>query len=165
MQRRAKKTGKQNAVFRFILAKRDKDRIVAWNQDLFRILHVFNVRSMALLRIYELSPLSDRAGDRHQHEGCGCPNYAYEYSNNRYGYSDDGCEYLNDSCGYPSKHADGAERCLRPKPQGGCNLPPINIRIFTNCQIYDAICSVGRYPDLSRLCLRQSARSLEEEMR
>jgi hypothetical protein len=60
-----KKQGKQNVVFRFILAKRDKNKIVAWSQDLFRILHVFNVRSMALLRIYELSPLSDRAGDRH----------------------------------------------------------------------------------------------------
>ena len=46
MQRRVNKQGKRNVVFRFILAKSDKDKIAAWNQDLVRILHVFNVRSL-----------------------------------------------------------------------------------------------------------------------
>ena len=44
MQRKVEKWGKRNAVFRFVLAKRDKDKIAAWNQDLVRVLHVFNVR-------------------------------------------------------------------------------------------------------------------------
>ena len=46
MQRNVNKQGKRNAVVRFILSKRDKDRIAAWNQDLIRALHVFNVRSI-----------------------------------------------------------------------------------------------------------------------
>ena len=33
-------------MFRFILAKGDKEKIAAWKQDLVRILHVFNVRSV-----------------------------------------------------------------------------------------------------------------------
>ena len=40
------KQGKRNAASRFILAKRDKDKIAAWKQDLIRLLHVFNVRSI-----------------------------------------------------------------------------------------------------------------------
>jgi hypothetical protein len=46
MQRKVDRRGKRSAVFRFILAKGDKDEIIAWNQELFRILHVFNVRSI-----------------------------------------------------------------------------------------------------------------------
>jgi hypothetical protein len=38
MQRNVGKQGKRNAVVRFILAKGDKDIIVAWNQDLIRVL-------------------------------------------------------------------------------------------------------------------------------
>jgi hypothetical protein len=45
MQRRVDKQGKRNPVFRFILAKSDKDKITAWRQELVRILHVFNVCS------------------------------------------------------------------------------------------------------------------------
>ena len=48
MQRNVNKQGKRNAVVRFILAKADKDKIAAWNQDLVRVLHVFNVRSIGL---------------------------------------------------------------------------------------------------------------------
>jgi hypothetical protein len=55
MQRKVDKRGKRNAVFRFMLAKGDKDEITAWNQELFRILHVFNVRSIGTLEIHELS--------------------------------------------------------------------------------------------------------------
>jgi hypothetical protein len=44
MQRRVDKQGKRTSVVRFMLAKGDKDKIAAWNQDLMRILHVFNVR-------------------------------------------------------------------------------------------------------------------------
>jgi hypothetical protein len=47
MQRRVDKQGKRSTVVRFMLARGDKDKIAAWNQDLVRILHVFNVRSIA----------------------------------------------------------------------------------------------------------------------
>jgi hypothetical protein len=46
MRRKVDRRGKRNVVFRSILAKRDKEEIAAWNQDLVRILHVFNVRSI-----------------------------------------------------------------------------------------------------------------------
>jgi DNA phosphorothioation-dependent restriction protein DptG len=44
MRRKVGKRSKRNAVLRFILARGDKDEIAAWNQDLVRLLHVFNVR-------------------------------------------------------------------------------------------------------------------------
>ena len=44
MQRKVNKRGKRSAFLRFILTKGDKDEIAAWNRDLVRILHVFNVR-------------------------------------------------------------------------------------------------------------------------
>ena len=47
MQRRVVKRGKRNVVFQFVLAKGDKEKIAAWNQDLVRVLHVFNVRSIS----------------------------------------------------------------------------------------------------------------------
>jgi hypothetical protein len=43
MQRNVDKQGKRNGFIRFILAKGDKDKIAAWNQELFRLLHIFNV--------------------------------------------------------------------------------------------------------------------------
>jgi hypothetical protein len=43
MRRKVDKRGKRSTVLRFILAKSDKDQIAAWNQELVRILHVFNV--------------------------------------------------------------------------------------------------------------------------
>jgi hypothetical protein len=46
IQRKVVKQGKRNTVVRFILAKGDKDKIAAWKQDLVRVLHVFNVRSI-----------------------------------------------------------------------------------------------------------------------
>jgi hypothetical protein len=46
IERRVVKRGKRNPLSRFILAKGDKDKIVAWNQNLVRVLHVFNVRSI-----------------------------------------------------------------------------------------------------------------------
>jgi hypothetical protein len=46
MQRNVDKQSKRHVVFRFILVKGDKDKIAAWNQDLVRVLHVFNVRSI-----------------------------------------------------------------------------------------------------------------------
>ena len=46
IQRKIVKQGKRNVVVRFILAKSDKDKITAWKQDLVRVLHVFNVRSI-----------------------------------------------------------------------------------------------------------------------
>ena len=35
---------------RFILAKSDREKIAGWKQDLIRVLHVFNVRSIHPLR-------------------------------------------------------------------------------------------------------------------
>jgi hypothetical protein len=46
MQRNVDKQSKRNGFIRFILAKGDKDKIAAWNQELFRLLHVFNVSSI-----------------------------------------------------------------------------------------------------------------------
>ena len=44
------KQGKHNVFYRFVLSKSDKDKIAAWKQDLVRILHVFNVRSIGSVR-------------------------------------------------------------------------------------------------------------------
>jgi hypothetical protein len=44
IHRKVVKQGKRNAVYRFILAKGDKEKIVSWKQDLARVLQVFNVR-------------------------------------------------------------------------------------------------------------------------
>ena len=46
MQKNVTKQGKRNVALRFILSKVDKDKISAWNQDLIRLLHIFNVRSL-----------------------------------------------------------------------------------------------------------------------
>ena len=46
IQRKVVKQGKRNVAIRFFLAKGDKDKIAAWRQDLVRVLHVFNVRSI-----------------------------------------------------------------------------------------------------------------------
>jgi hypothetical protein len=61
MQRRVDKQGKRSVVVRFILAKGDKDKIAAWNQDLVRILHVFNVGliGICLVSVNLVMPLSD----------------------------------------------------------------------------------------------------------
>jgi hypothetical protein len=107
MQRRVDKQGKRNIVVRFILAKGDKDKIAVWNQDLVRILHVFNVGSIGSVAIFELSSsLSDRACDRYQHEDYGHSNGGREYSNGSH-------EYPNDGRGYAPKYVDGAKRCFR----------------------------------------------------
>jgi hypothetical protein len=50
MQRTVDEQGKQSAVFRSIVAEGDEDKIVAWRQELVRILHVFNVRWIGLVR-------------------------------------------------------------------------------------------------------------------
>jgi hypothetical protein len=46
MQRNVNKQGGRNIFIRFILAKGDKDKIAAWNQELVRLLHIFNVSSI-----------------------------------------------------------------------------------------------------------------------
>ena len=73
MQRKVNKRVKRGAFLRFILTKSDKDEIAAWNKDLVRILHVFNVSSFSSVENRQLSSLLDRAGDRHQHQGCKYP--------------------------------------------------------------------------------------------
>ena len=50
IQRNVVKQGKCNVVLRFVLTKGDKDKISAWKQDLVRVLHVFNVRSIRPVR-------------------------------------------------------------------------------------------------------------------
>ena len=46
IQRKVVKEGKRNAATRFVLAKSNKDKIAGWKQELVRVLHVFNVRSI-----------------------------------------------------------------------------------------------------------------------
>jgi hypothetical protein len=43
------KNSKRNPVSRLFRAKNDEDAIAAWRQDLNRILHIFNVRSVGRL--------------------------------------------------------------------------------------------------------------------
>jgi hypothetical protein len=110
IERKVSKRGKRNALTRFVLAKGDKDKIAAWNQDLARVLRIFNVRAIFPVGIRELSsPLLDRAGNWYPRDGCGYP---------------------NDGCGYPSKYVDDAGRDFQPKPAGRCDLLSINNRIL-----------------------------------
>jgi hypothetical protein len=46
IQGKVVKRGKRNQISRFLSSKNDKDAIAAWRQDLNRILHIFNVRSL-----------------------------------------------------------------------------------------------------------------------
>jgi hypothetical protein len=50
IQRKIIKKGKQNAISRLIRAKSDKEAIVTWRSDLSKILLVFNVRSVVVVR-------------------------------------------------------------------------------------------------------------------
>ena len=50
IQKKVIKQGKRNAVSRTFHAKGDKDKILAWRQDLNGILHVFNVRAVSPAR-------------------------------------------------------------------------------------------------------------------
>ena len=54
VQRKVNKQGKRNTVSRFLHAKDDKDKIIAWKQDLVRVLNVFTVRLIHYLcRVFE----------------------------------------------------------------------------------------------------------------
>jgi hypothetical protein len=46
IQGKVVKQGKRNGFHRFVVSKTDKDKITSWKQDLNRVLHVFNVRSI-----------------------------------------------------------------------------------------------------------------------
>ena len=46
IQGKVVKQSKRNAIYRFVLSKSDKDKIAVWKQDLTRVLHIFNVRSI-----------------------------------------------------------------------------------------------------------------------
>ena len=50
IQKKVVKQGARNPVLRLILTKGDKEKIAAWKQDLVRVLHVFNVCSIGLVR-------------------------------------------------------------------------------------------------------------------
>jgi len=66
--------GKRNVVLRLLHAKDDKDTIVTWKQDLTRVLHIFNVRSVgSASRVSVHSLLLDRAGNQYPHASCGYP--------------------------------------------------------------------------------------------
>ena len=58
------KQGKRNVVSRYLHARNDKEKIVAWRLDLNRILHVFNVRPTVSLRLL-LTLLVDRTCDKY----------------------------------------------------------------------------------------------------
>jgi hypothetical protein len=95
------KQGKRNGLHRFIVAKGDKDKIVAWKQDLVRVLHVFNVRSIGLSTIRKLNILvPDRASDRYPHGGG---------------------KYPHNGCGNSSKGFDGTGWGLQPRALGRCD--------------------------------------------
>ena len=47
IQKKNVKRGNRSAVSRLLREKGDKEAIAAWNQELIRVLHVFNVRSVA----------------------------------------------------------------------------------------------------------------------
>ena len=47
IQKNVVKQSNRNAVSRLFRAKNDKEAIAAWRQDLTRVLHVFNVRSVS----------------------------------------------------------------------------------------------------------------------
>ena len=49
IQGKVVKLGKRNAVSRVFHAKVDKDKIATWRNDLVRVLHVFNVRSVGFV--------------------------------------------------------------------------------------------------------------------
>jgi hypothetical protein len=89
IQMKVVKQSKRNPVSRVFHAKSDKDNIVAWKQDLLRILQVFNVRSIGSIRHSLLIRLiSDRADNQYQRDGCG----------------------------YTSERVDDAGRHFQPKP-------------------------------------------------
>ena len=48
IQSRVVKQSRRNVVFRILRSKYDKEVVAAWKQDLNRILHIFNVRSLSL---------------------------------------------------------------------------------------------------------------------
>lgn len=47
IQKNVVKQSNRNAVSRLLRANNDKEAIAAWRQDLTRVLHVFNVRSVS----------------------------------------------------------------------------------------------------------------------
>ena len=51
IQRNVIKQGKRNVISQHLHARNDKDKIGGWKLDLNRILHVFNVRSVASVRL------------------------------------------------------------------------------------------------------------------
>jgi hypothetical protein len=51
IQRKIIKKGKRNMVSRLLHAKKDREMITAWKSDLTKILLVFNVRSVAVVRL------------------------------------------------------------------------------------------------------------------
>jgi hypothetical protein len=66
IQGKVVKRGKQNALYRFVLSKTDKDKVAAWKQDFIRVLYVFNVRLVGFVGhsfANLTAPLSDRAGN------------------------------------------------------------------------------------------------------
>ena len=92
IQRKVVKQGKRNVASRLVHAKGDKDKIVAWTQDLLRVLNVFNVCLITSWSFDELNgPLSDRTGNQYQHGGRG---------------------HLRDGRGYPSKCIGRTRGCF-----------------------------------------------------
>ena len=46
IQKNTVKRGERNTVTRLVHKKKEKEAIAGWKQDLLRILHIFNVRSV-----------------------------------------------------------------------------------------------------------------------
>ena len=69
IQKNVTKQSKRNPVSRLLHAKGDKEAIAAWRQELNRILHVFNVRSIASSLLSLTFQFPDRTFNKYQ---CRC---------------------------------------------------------------------------------------------
>ena len=60
MERKIVKMSRRNVVSRLLRAKNDKEAITAWRRDLNKVLHIFNVSTVAqFCFLFANGPLSD----------------------------------------------------------------------------------------------------------
>jgi hypothetical protein len=69
IQRKVIKQSGRNPVSRLLHARYDKEKIAAWRLELNRVLHVFNVRSVAVALLSLIVPFSDRVGRKYSCSG------------------------------------------------------------------------------------------------
>ena len=69
IQGKATKHSGRGRVSRLLHSKNDKEKIAGWKLELDKILQVFNVRRVSLVRPQLTAPLSDGVGRKHPCEG------------------------------------------------------------------------------------------------